>query len=76
MLNHLRCTEFSILINGVPCNFFSPGREVKQSDPLSPLLFILASEGFSCGLKAYVVTGRLRPFRLGRMFSYYTSCLC
>ena len=31
--------KFSILLNGSPSDFFESSREIRQGDPLSPLLF-------------------------------------
>lgn len=67
ILNHLSATTLVLLINGQPSSTFRPYRGVKQGDPLSPLLFILASEGFSRGLKALTTAGVLQPFCLGRI---------
>lgn len=67
IINHLSATRVSVLINGQPSSSFRLFRGVKQGDPLSPLLFILSSEGFSRGMKSLSAAGQLQSFRLGRI---------
>lgn len=67
LIINMAATRCSILINGKPAGFSAVSRGVKQGDPLSPLLFILASEGLSRGLNALMADGIIRGFQAGRV---------
>ncbi|XP_071713330.1 uncharacterized protein [Rutidosis leptorrhynchoides] len=54
ILSCLKSASISILVNGSPTNEFTLQRGVRQGDPLSPFLFILAAEGLNLLAKAAV----------------------
>ncbi|XP_071694732.1 uncharacterized mitochondrial protein AtMg01250-like [Rutidosis leptorrhynchoides] len=53
----LSSASISILINGSPTNEFNLSKGVRQGDPLSPFLFILAAEGLNILTKASTDSG-------------------
>ncbi|XP_026452033.1 uncharacterized protein LOC113352429 [Papaver somniferum] len=50
----------SVLVNGSPCGFFGVGRGLRQGDPLSSILFILAEEVLSRNLSKMVKEGKVQ----------------
>lgn len=56
--------SFSVLVNGVPSQSFSPSRGIRQGDPLSPYLFILCAEALSGLLRREVVRGTIHGLRI------------
>ena len=56
--------RFSILINGSPSDFFQNSRGLRQEDPLSSYLFVIAIEVFSCLLRRVISGGFLSGWRV------------
>ncbi|KAJ9682618.1 hypothetical protein PVL29_018523 [Vitis rotundifolia] len=56
--------SFSILVNGTPTGFFQSSRGLRQGDPLSSYLFVIAMEVFSVFLKRAVEGGFLSGCRV------------
>ena len=59
-------TFFSILINGSPYGFFQPQRDLRQGDPLSPFLFIIAAEVLSKLLQKAEESKKLKGIKLAK----------
>ena len=51
VMGMVRSVSFSVLFNGNKLESFRPTRGIRQGDPISPYLFLLAAEGLSCLLK-------------------------
>ncbi|XP_071727974.1 uncharacterized protein [Rutidosis leptorrhynchoides] len=65
ILSCLTSASISILINGSPSHEFSIGRGVRQGDPLSPFLFILAAEGLNILTKVATDKGMFKGVEVG-----------
>jgi len=57
----------SVLVNGCPTNEFNFKKGLRQGDPLSRFLFLLATEGLNVMMSTIVSTGCLCHMVLGRM---------
>ncbi|WMV09233.1 hypothetical protein MTR67_002618 [Solanum verrucosum] len=58
--------KFSILVNGGPEGFFNAQRGIRQGDPMSPFLFILAMEGLNSVVKVAITNGWIRGFEVAK----------
>ena len=56
--------KFSILFNGSPTGFFSSQRRLRQGDPLSPFLFIIAMESLNDMMKTAQSNSWITGFRV------------
>lgn len=63
---NISTVKYSVLINRSPLGFFSPQRGLRQGDPLSSFLFILAMEGPSRMLDKAKQLQRIKGFDIGR----------
>ena len=52
VMNMVSSVSFSVMFNGVRSKSFQPTRGIRQEDPISPYLFLIAAEGLSCLLKS------------------------
>ncbi|XP_071718823.1 uncharacterized protein [Rutidosis leptorrhynchoides] len=62
----LSSASISILINGSPTKEFCLKRGVRQGDPLSPFLFIIAAEGLNILTKVAVEKGMYKGVEIGK----------
>ncbi|WMV13599.1 hypothetical protein MTR67_006984 [Solanum verrucosum] len=61
----IKTVKFSILVNGEPVGFFASERGLRQGDPLSPFLFILAMEGFDSMMRIATQNRWIKGFQIG-----------
>ena len=68
-INRVMCcvetVSFSVRVNGNFSEVFKPSRGIRQGDPISPYLFLLCGEGFSCMLRNYGAGYLSKGIRVG-----------
>jgi len=65
----------SVLVNGSPIDEFSLERGMRQGDPLSPFLFLLATEGFNILMESLLVNNIFTRYQVGGSASTVVSHL-
>ncbi|XP_024636485.1 uncharacterized protein [Medicago truncatula] len=55
----------SVLVNGSPTDEFKLEHGLRQGDPLSPFLFLIAAEGLNVMMKALVEDGLFSSYKVG-----------
>jgi len=65
----------TILVNGSPTDEFPLARGLRQGDPLSPFLFLLAAEGFHVMMEAIVSNNIFSAYKVGPTQSLSVSHL-
>jgi len=55
----------SVLVNGSPTHEFKFERGLRQGDPLSPFLFLIAAEGLNVMMKALVEAALFSGYKVG-----------
>lgn len=62
---YLNCTV-NMLVNGSPSGEFTLEMGIRQGDPLSPLLFLIAAKGLNLFTTRAVERGLLKAANIGR----------
>ena len=66
MMMCVKSMTYSVLVNGEPCGMIHPTRGIRQSDPLSPFLFLLCTEGLNGLIKQAELNGDIHGVSLCR----------
>ncbi|XP_050290252.1 uncharacterized protein LOC126728482 [Quercus robur] len=75
MMICMTTVSYSILINGEPTSVIVPTRGIRQSDPLSPFLFLLCTEGLNGLITQASNRGHIKGYALSRNSQRLTHLL-
>ena len=75
ILECIGTTSVSVLVNGSPTAEFPLKRGLRQGDPLSPFLFLLAAEGFHVLMESLSVNNLFSGYHMGGSESVIVSHL-
>ena len=64
-------SSMSVLINGCPTEDFQVGRGLRQGDPLSPFLFLIAAEGLTGLARNAVDLGEFKEFKVAENVNFH-----
>lgn len=68
-------SSYSVLVNGCLAGFFKGTWDLRQSDPLSPFLFIMVSEALSRMIRRAEM-GYITGFSVGMGSDDFPSSIC
>lgn len=60
----------TMLVNGIPTDEFTVKRGLRQGDPQSPYLFVIAAEGLARIVNHAVYEGPFREFKINDNVAY------
>ncbi|KAA3458346.1 reverse transcriptase [Gossypium australe] len=66
IMRYVCSVSYSVRLNGLNSDWFSPTRGLRQGDPLSPYLFFICAEGFSSLLEDVKQRGSMEGAPIGR----------
>uniref|UniRef100_A0A803PAN7 CCHC-type domain-containing protein n=1 Tax=Cannabis sativa TaxID=3483 RepID=A0A803PAN7_CANSA len=66
VMNCITTVSFSVLVNGEISGLIQPQRGLRQGDPLSPYMFLLCLEGFSCLIQEAERADKIHGVKFGR----------
>lgn len=58
----------NVLVNGSPSGEFALERGLRQGDPISPFLYLVAAEGLNLITKKAIKEGLLQAARIGKLY--------